>query len=124
MVQVGLPIALQQFVMSSLNLVSVMIIGQLGETAIAAVGLANQIGFLNNLLLFGITSGSAIFTAQLWGKGDIPNIRKVLGLCLTLGMLGGVFLLGRIAVLPRAGAGHLFQRHGSRRPGQPVFAHF
>ena len=91
LVQVGLPIALQQFVMSSLNLVSVMIIGQLGETAIAAVGLANQIGFLNNLLLFGITSGSAIFTAQLWGKGDIPNIRKVLGLCLTLGMAGRAF---------------------------------
>ncbi len=91
LLQVGLPIALQQFIMSSLNMVSVMIIGQLGATAIAAVGLANQIGFLNNLLLFGITSGAAIFTAQLWGKGDIPNIRKVLGLCLTLGMLGGIF---------------------------------
>jgi putative MATE family efflux protein len=91
MLQVGLPIALQQFVMSSLNLVSVMIIGQLGETAIAAVGLGNQIGFLHNLLLFGITSGSAIFTAQFWGKGDIPSIRKVLGLCLSLGMVGGIF---------------------------------
>ena len=32
--------ALQQIVMSSLNLVSVMMIGQLGETAVAAVGLA------------------------------------------------------------------------------------
>jgi putative MATE family efflux protein len=91
LVQVGLPITLQQFVMSSLNMVSVMIIGQLGETAIAAVGLANQIGFLCNLLLFGITSGSAIFTAQLWGKGDIPNIRKVLGLCIMLGLAGGGF---------------------------------
>ena len=90
LLKVGLPIALQQFIMSSLNMVSVMFIGQMGETAIAAVGLANQIGFLFNLLLFGVTSGSAIFTAQLWGKQDIPNIRKVLGLCLTLGMAAGL----------------------------------
>ena len=90
LLRVGLPIALQQFIMSSLNMVSVMIIGQLGDTAVAAVGLANQIGFLFNLLLFGVGSGSAIFTAQLWGKGDIPNIRKVLGLCLTLSMVGGM----------------------------------
>ncbi len=105
LVQIGLPIALQQFVMSSLNLVSVMIIGQLGETAIAAVGLANQIGFLNNLLLFGITSGSAIFTAQLWGKGDVPSIRKVLGLCLSLGMLGGVFFWAVSLFFPQLALG-------------------
>jgi MATE family, multidrug efflux pump len=90
----ALPIALQQFIMSSLNMVGVMMIGQLGEVPVAAVGLANQIFFLLNLLLFGITSGSAIFTAQLWGKRDIPNIRKVLGLALTLGLTGGtVFLI-------------------------------
>jgi len=88
------PIALQQFIMSSLNMVGVMMIGQLGAVPVAAVGLANQIFFLLNLLLFGITSGSAIFTAQLWGKRDVPNIRKVLGLALTLGLAGGaVFLI-------------------------------
>jgi putative MATE family efflux protein len=93
LIHVGLPIALQQFIMASLNMVAVMIVGQLGETAIAAVGLANQIGFLFQLLLFGVTSGCAIFTAQFWGKQDIPNIRKVLGICLTLGMASaGLFL--------------------------------
>lgn len=105
MLQVGLPITLQQFVMSSLNLVSVMIIGQLGETAIAAVGLGNQIGFLHNLLLFGITSGSAIFTAQLWGKGDVPSIRKVLGLCLSLGMLAGAFFWALSLFFPELALG-------------------
>ncbi len=68
-------------------------VGQLGETAVAAVSLANQIFFLLNLLIFGIGSGAAMFTAQLWGRRDIPNIRKVLGLALTLGVAGGVFFL-------------------------------
>jgi putative MATE family efflux protein len=93
LVKVGLPIALQQLIMSSLNMVGVVMIGQLGAAPLAAVGLANQIFFLLNLILFGITSGFAMFTAQLWGKRDIPNIRKVLGLALSLGLVAGTFFL-------------------------------
>jgi len=89
--QITVPIALQQLVTSSLNMASVVIIGQKGEVAVAAVGLANQIFFLLNLVLFGIGSGMAIFTAQLWGKRDVINIRKVLGLSLKLQI--GVALL-------------------------------
>jgi len=66
--KIAIPIALQYFVMASLNMVGVILVGQLGGTSIAAVGLANQVFFLLNLLLFGITSGCAMFTAQLWGK--------------------------------------------------------
>ena len=80
----ALPIALQNLVTSSLNMVGVLMIGQLGEVPVAAVGLANQMFFLLQLVLFGITSGAAIFTAQLWGKQDLPNIRKVLSLGLVL----------------------------------------
>ena len=84
---IAYPIALQQFIFSLLNMVGVMMVGQLGDTSVAALGLANQIFFLLQLLLFGINSGAAIFTAQLWGKRDIPNIRKVLGLALLVGLV-------------------------------------
>jgi putative MATE family efflux protein len=87
-----LPITFQQLIFSLLSLLTVMMIGQLGETSVAAVGLANQIGFLFNLLLFGVGSGSAIFVAQFWGTRDIFNIRRTLGICLTVGLIGtGVF---------------------------------
>lgn len=76
----ALPIALQNLISSLLNMAAVIMIGQLGETSVAAVGLANQVWFLLNLMVFGIVSGSAIFIAQLWGKQDIPNIRRVVGL--------------------------------------------
>ncbi len=91
--KLALPIATQQFIMSSLNMVGVLMIGQLGDVPVAAVGLANQIYFLLNLMLFGITTGSAMFTAQLWGKRDILNIRKVLGLALTLGLMASTIFL-------------------------------
>jgi putative MATE family efflux protein len=82
------PIILQQFIFSSFGMIDTMMIGQLGDASVAAVGIANQIFFLVNLLLFGITSGSAIFTAQYWGKKDIPKIQQVLGLSLVMSMIG------------------------------------
>lgn len=97
MFRIALPITAQNLVLASLNLVDTIIIGGLGESAIAGVGLANQYFFLLNLLLFGITSGSAIFTAQFWGIRDVRNIRRVLGICLITGGIGAfLFTIGGI----------------------------
>jgi putative MATE family efflux protein len=82
----SLPIMTQQVIISLLNMVGVVMVGQKGEAAVAAVGLAGQVFFLLNLSLFGVGSGSAIFTSQLWGKKDIPRLRKVLSLCLALSL--------------------------------------
>lgn len=87
---IALPIALQNLFTSSLSMVSVVFIGQLGDATIAALGLSNQVFFLLNLALFGIFTGSAMFTAQLWGKHNIEGIHKVMGLSLTLGLIVGV----------------------------------
>jgi putative MATE family efflux protein len=79
---IAIPISFQQLITASLNMIDVIMVGQLGETAIAALGLANQIFFVLILILFGTTSGMAIFTAQYWGKREIEPIRKVLGMSL------------------------------------------
>lgn len=84
MLAIALPVAFQQLITASLNMIDVLMVGQLGETSVAALGLANQIFFLLILFLFGVTSGMSIFTAQYWGKGDVENIRRVLGICLAL----------------------------------------
>ncbi len=86
---IALPISLQQLVNASLNMIDVVMVGQLGETAIAAVGLSNQVFFVFIIMLFGLTSGTAIFTAQFWGKGDIESIRKTLGISLAASLLFG-----------------------------------
>jgi len=105
MVSVAVPIALQSFVVSALNMVSSLMIGQLGETAVAAVGLANQIFFLFTLVLFGVNSGAAMFTAQLYGKGDIRNIRRVLGLAIILGQAVALIFLIIAVVFPQVAIG-------------------
>ena len=84
MLSLALPVAFQQLITASLNMIDVLMVARLGEKSVAALGLANQIFFLLILFLFGVTSGMAIFTAQYWGKGDVENIRKVLGICLAI----------------------------------------
>jgi putative MATE family efflux protein len=95
MSSLAVPVAFQQFITAGLNMVDVLMVGQLGEASIAALGLANQVFFLLILFLFGVTSGMAIFTAQFWGKGDQEGIRRVMGICLTVAL--GVGLLFTLA---------------------------
>ena len=98
LLRLAVPIATQQLVLNALNAVDVLMIGQLGDTSVAAVGLANQVFFLMSLFLFGVGSGAAIFSAQYWGRGDVPNVRRMLGLALLLGIAGSA-LFSLVAVL-------------------------
>jgi len=96
----AIPIALQQLVAASVNMLDTIMIGRLGTVEIAGVGLANQIFFLYQLTLYGICSGGAIFTAQFWGKGDIKGIRKNHGFCLTLNLIAASIYAFAAAFFP------------------------
>jgi putative MATE family efflux protein len=91
LLSLALPITVQNLISSSLNMVDTIMIGSLGEVEIAAVGLANQFFFLYSLIIFGINSGCAIYIAQFWGKKDEKNIRRVLGLCISAGVITSIF---------------------------------
>lgn len=96
--RIALPIIAQQAMFSLLNMLGIIFVGQKGDASVAAVGLASQIAFLLNLVHFGIISGAAMFTAQFWGKQDIPNLRRVLGLCLMLAVAASLifFMLAQL----------------------------
>lgn len=89
---IALPIALQQLVTSSLNMVDTLMVGKVGVDAVAAVGVSNQYYFLLNMVMFGIYSGGMVYFAQFWGKKDIRNIHRLLGFTLVLGIgLAAIF---------------------------------
>lgn len=79
---IAIPIMMQNLLNSLVNILDAVMIGQLGTTEIAAVGLGNQLFFLLNLVLYGTASGGLVFTAQFWGKKDLPGLRKSFGLSL------------------------------------------
>lgn len=80
MLTITLPVLIQNFISSFLNLIDTVMVGKLGETEIAAVGIANQYFFFFNMFLIGLSAGCAVFISQFWGKKDIDNIRRILGI--------------------------------------------
>ncbi len=89
MMAIAIPVAVQNLISSSVNMIDTLMISSLGSASIAAVGLANQVFFLYILLTFGINSGASIFIAQFWGKDDIKSIKKVMGISITLSIIVG-----------------------------------
>lgn len=100
LMRLALPVVLQNVIMTSLNLVDTVMVGQLGEASIAAVALGNQIFFLLSLFLFGVSSGSSVFVAQFWGKKDVASIRKVLGLSLLCSVTVSVLTMIAVLLIP------------------------
>lgn len=76
----GYPIILQELINSLTNLLDVFMIGKLGEKEVAAVGNGNELLFLFALFIFGIISGASAFIGQFWGKKELHNIHKTMGL--------------------------------------------
>src|SRR5215207_10233822 len=100
MQKIAWPIIIQQLVFSGLNMLGVVLVSQKGDASVAAVGLAGQLAFLLNLVHFGIISGAAMFTAQFWGRQDVPNLRRVLGLCLILAISASLIFFALAQFLP------------------------
>ena len=80
--KIALPIIMQNFLTSFVNMIDTVMVGQLGAVEIAAVGLGNQIFFVMNTVMFGVVSGGSIFMSQFWGKKDIS--RQTMGITVAL----------------------------------------
>lgn len=89
MKRLAVPLMLQQLVSSSMMVVDNLMIGSLGDNALAALMQANQVTFLFLVFIFGITSATTAFASQFWGNRDLLSIRRTYGLALICGQVIG-----------------------------------
>ena len=89
MKRLAIPLRLQQLVSSSMMVVDNLMIGSLGDNALAALMQASQVTFLFLVFIFGITSATTAFTSQFWGNRDLLSIRRTYGLALICGQVIG-----------------------------------
>lgn len=83
LITIASPIVIQNFITSSLNFLDLFMIGQLGENEIAAVGIGSQVYFIYQMFIFSLASGVSIFVAQYWGRKEIKNVYRILGIGLS-----------------------------------------
>lgn len=86
--KLALPITLQALLVALVAVCDAFMLGRIDQNAMAAVSLATQIQFLQNMVVFAITSSLSILGAQYWGKGDKETISKIFRIGLRT--IGGV----------------------------------
>lgn len=78
----SLPIILQNIITTSLGFADTFMVGLLGNAEMAAVTAANVPIFIIQVVIFGFQSGMTVLVSQYWGRGDIDNINRCMGVAL------------------------------------------
>ena len=81
----SLPVVVQMLLQSLLGMADVIMVGDLGSNAIAAVGLAAKIHFLLLVLMSGLATGCSILVAQYTGAKDFSSCQRTLAVTLLVG---------------------------------------
>lgn len=102
--KLSLPMILQNLITFSLGLIDTFMVSQLGNEEMAAVTTANVPVFLLLSIVFGVQSGLGILVSQYWGKGDVDNINRAIGVASFIGsgitlVLAAVFALFPVPVM-------------------------
>lgn len=78
------PMAIQNLISSAVNSADVIMLGYIGQTAIAAASLAGNVAFILFMISTGLSSGLVMLAAQYWGKKDTESIKTLLGIGLRI----------------------------------------
>ena len=87
-----IPVVLQSCINQGVNMMDTIMVGQLGDTAIAASSQANQFYSLFQIFCMGLSAAGLVLTAQYFGAKDLHTVRRVFDLLLQLVIvLGAIF---------------------------------
>lgn len=105
----ALPVTLTTLLQRAEGIVAVFLVGGLGATSIAAVGLGQLLAFVATTLVSGISVGTNVIVAQLWGarrRQDAGEAaRHFLGLSIGVSfLLAGLGIAGNLLVMQQLGA--------------------
>lgn len=96
-------IAGQNLIVYAVNLLDNIMIGRIpegAELAISAVFIVNQIQFLLQMIVGGISDGTVVICSRFWGEGNLRDIKKAASTAMTMGMLISGILLGAVLLFP------------------------
>ena len=74
----ALPMIIQNTITNFVNLLDNIMVGQLGTAQMSGVSVVNQLIFIFNLAVFGISSGAGVFTSQFFGSQDMDGVRQTM----------------------------------------------
>ena len=91
--RIAIPVALQSMLQSSFSMIDQVMVGQLGERAIASVEIAGKPGFIYSFVIGAIGAIAGIMISQYIGKNDRPAEEKSVCINFLVMMLTGLIFL-------------------------------
>jgi len=99
-IMIALPIMLQQFVTSFVNLIDNIMIGGVGSVALTSVTVTNRFYLLFNSTLFGIGGAAAIFISQYYGAKNKEKCQKVFNLTILISLIAAIAFTSVLVFIP------------------------
>ncbi len=97
---IALPIVAQNMITVGVNAMDNIMVGQLGETAISAVSLANQFLHLYHVCMMGLSMGAAVLTTRYFGAGDEKSLKKTVAMMMRLSFSLAIFFAACTILFP------------------------
>lgn len=92
-IMIALPIMLQQFVTSFVNLIDNVMIGSVGASALTSITVANKYYMVFNSTLFGFCGAAGIFIAQYFGAKNNKRCQDVFNINMLVDIFAAVFFM-------------------------------
>lgn len=96
-VKIGFPVLVSDGVLALGTNVVMMIIGRLGAAFVAANAITSVVDRMCNILIQGVSQGSAVITGNTLGRGEVEKVERqgwaFLGIGIVLGLASAVVLL-------------------------------
>ncbi len=96
-----LPLAFQALMLALVAACDAVMLGRVEQDAMAAVSLATQIQFIQNMVLAAVTGSIGILGSQYWGKGDKATLHKIFGMSIRIAVVISLCFFISCSFFPR-----------------------
>ncbi|MBQ4351864.1 MAG: MATE family efflux transporter [Clostridia bacterium] len=95
------PIAFQSLMLAAVAAGDAVMLGRVEQNSMAAVSLATQIQFIQNMVVSSMVAGVTVLGAQYWGKGDRRTVGDLFNMGLRLNGLVSLLFFAACVFFPR-----------------------
>lgn len=113
---------LQQAVVLSVNLADNIMLGSYSETALSGVAAVNQIQFILQQLVFGISNGMVVLASQYWGQKKTEPVRRLMAVAFWAAIAVAAFLFLLVSLFPHGAVGIFTEDEAIIRQGMDYLA--
>ena len=84
---IAVPVVLQNMITIGVNIMDALMLGNYGEIQLSASSLANEFINIYHIMCMGMSMGAAVLTAQYYGAGNNPSLKKIVTIVLRMGLV-------------------------------------